>query len=116
MSLFQVTQNDAPLPDIDLFSKTVNANVVSVCDLQNNVRYSLPSDVPSVDSLLRFSGGSVYFSPSSDFEQIDSGAFLPASPRNGQMFFYEPQFRPIWYALGLGGWVYSDGLPLVPSP
>jgi len=113
MSLFQVTQSNVDLPEVSLYSKSVNANVVSVCDLSNNIQFSLPSVAPEVDSLLRFTAGSVVFSPVSNFELIDSGNIFPAPAVNGQMFFFTAESKPIWYSSSDGFWVYADGVEVV---
>lgn len=116
MSLFQVTQSQSDLPEVALFSKSINSNVVNVCDLSNNVSYTLPSVAPEGDSVLRFTAGSLVFSSTSNFELTDSGTVFPVSPVNGQMFFYDVEAKPLWYVASVASWVYADGSPFVPSP
>lgn len=109
MSIWSITQ-DAPVVNSEVSVASLKSELLSVCDVDGSLLYSLPADAPAVASFLSVlpNGSSSYVAVSS-VELINTGGTLPASGVVGEMFYYTLTSRPCWWS-GLA-WLYSDATP-----
>lgn len=109
MSIWSISQ-DVPVVNSEVSVASLKSGLLSVCDVDGELRYSLPQDVPSVPSFLSINGAGVssYVAVSS-VELINSGAVLPVSGVVGEMFYYTSTSRPCWWSGS--AWLYSDATP-----
>jgi hypothetical protein len=111
MSIWSITQ-DAPVETSSVSCASLKSELLSVCDVDGSLLYSLPNDAPAVPSFLSVNsaGVSSYVAVSS-VELVNSGGALPVSGVVGEMFYFTGTSRPCWWSGAL--WAYSDGTPVV---
>lgn len=110
MSIWSISQ-DVPVETSVVSCASLKSELLSVCDVDGVVVYSLPDVAPSVPSFLTvLPNGSSSYVASSSVELINSGSALPSSGVVGEMFYYTSVNRPCWWSGAF--WAYADGTPV----